>query len=350
MSETGQFGTYLMSWSQIQIDGHDSPKKTALVAGAYLRWTGDAVDLTPAIKPVAPDRFESLGEAHWHFAHAAREVVATAMGQTRPTPAQDPDKTDRSFALSDGDTRWTGTMITVPNQSTPLLVFAGSLPPANTPLRVDWIETRPTDTDKPQAADGVVCFTPGTWIDTPRGARQVEHLSAGDKVVTADGGIQELVWTGLRHLTLGELRRTPDLAPIRIKQGALGQRRAEGDLVVSPDHRMLVRGRYDRWVGHEDEFLVSARDLVDGETVTREPPWRTVAYIHLLLERHHVLIANGFETESFHPGAAALSAIPEPDRLRLFDILPILQVEPAAYGPSARPVVTAAEAALIAAA
>ena len=95
------------------------------------------------------------------------------------------------------------------------------------------------------------------------------------------------------------------------------------------------------------DFLVAARDLINGNQVSRDMAARSVIYYHLMLEHHEVLIANGVETESFHPAAACLSAIEEDQRLRLFDIMPDLSYDPGTYGPMARRVLSKAEAALL---
>ena len=112
---------------------------------------------------------------------------------------------------------------------------------------------------------------------------------------------------------------------------------------------MLLRGR-KRGIGEVAEVLVSARDMVDGASVRLETPYRPVTYFQLLLERHNVIMANGFETETFHPAALSLSAIPEIERQRLLDVMPVLGVDTAAFGPSVRPVLSRAEIALLAAA
>ena len=211
------------------------------------------------------------------------------------------------------------TLIDAPGAMHPLLMFAGAMPPADFPLRIDWVETlgrADAFAMAPDEGGAVVCFTPGTWIETPGGARQIEHLAAGDKVMTADGGAQELVWTGTRRVTLRELQETPGLAPVRVREGALPSR----------------------------------RDSTATCTDCHEPVVRPVTYVHLLLERHHILLANGFETESFHPSSADLDAVPEADRMRLFDVMPMLKIEPQVYGPWARPVLSQAEAALLSAA
>ncbi|HHX91474.1 MAG TPA: hypothetical protein GX700_17250, partial [Paracoccus sp.] len=47
-----------------------------------------------------------------------------------------------------------------------------------------------------ESFEEILCFTPGTRIDTARGAVAVEDLVAGDKVLTRDNGYQPLAWTG----------------------------------------------------------------------------------------------------------------------------------------------------------
>ena len=44
-------------------------------------------------------------------------------------------------------------------------------------------------------------------------------------------------------MTGARLYAMPHLRPIRFRAGALGQGRPEDDLLVSPQHRMLVQGR-----------------------------------------------------------------------------------------------------------
>ena len=56
-------------------------------------------------------------------------------------------------------------------------------------------------TDPGETGDGnfnatPVCYCPGTMILTERGERAVENLVAGDRIVTADRGLQRIVWIG----------------------------------------------------------------------------------------------------------------------------------------------------------
>ncbi|MCP4818938.1 MAG: Hint domain-containing protein, partial [Shimia sp.] len=155
-----------------------------------------------------------------------------------------------------------------------------------------------------ESRSGVICFTPGTVIATPQGPRKIEDLREGDCVQTRDNGAQPVQWIGSRRMTGARLFAMPKLRPIRIRAGALGIDRPDQELVVSPDHRMLVRGAAAQALFNSDEVLVAARDLVNGSTVAVDHALREVTYVHLLLPGHEILWANGVESESFHPASA----------------------------------------------
>ena len=143
----------------------------------------------------------------------------------------------------------------------------------------------------------VPCFTPGTLIATPDGDVAVDALTVGDLVLTLDNGPQPIRWIGRRQVP-GSGR----MAPVRFSAGALGNHRP---LLVSPQHRMLVRGWKAELLFGESEVLVAAQHLVDGDRVARAP-CPTVDYIHLAFDRHEILNSDGAWTESFNPGASVL--------------------------------------------
>ena len=236
----------------------------------------------------------------------------------------------------------------MPEIARPLLMFAGQMPPADTPLFIaDGIAEPAVPSRIAEAVEGVVCFTPGTVLETPDGLKPVEQLVAGDRVVTKDSGAQPILWAGSRNVSGARLYAMPDLRPVRIREGALGSDRPNGDLIVSPDHRMLVTGAAAETLWGESEVLVAARDLIDGAAIARDLAAKSVTYHHLMLEQHHVVVANGVETESFHPGAAALESVEEDQRLRLYDVMPELEDDTSHYGPSSRRSLSTAEAALL---
>ena len=351
---TGRMGTFVISWSQTEIDGLAGAPVTSLDAGAMWSWKGEPVRIDSAAGGLSGVSCPEARELHRKRAAAsARRIVARALVQegVRTPFVDDMVEFDRSFSITDGHRSWTATLIEMPEVARPLLMFAGAMPPSGTPLYVSSGIMEPAlPTRLSEGAEGVVCFTPGTFLETPEGPRRVEDLVAGDKVITKDGGSQPVLWVGSRNVSGARLYAMPDLRPIRIREGALGRGRPSGDLIVSPDHRILIQGQPARALWGTDEVLVAARDLVDGAGIARDMAARSVTYVHLMLERHHILIANGIETESFHPAAARLDAIEEMQRQRLYDVMPDLSYAPQAYGPMCRRALTQAEAALLPAA
>ena len=176
--------------------------------------------------------------------------------------------------------------------------------------------------------ENIICFTPGTLIATPMGARDIATLRIGDLVVTRDHGLQPIRWIQQRTVEAHDR-----FAPIRIRPGVVTG--LERDLIVSPQHRMLFQGYRAELLFGESEVLVAAKHLVDGLSVTRDIGG-TVTYIHMMFDQHEVVYAEGAATESFHPGALGLDAIHDAARAELFAIFPGLRSDVNLYGDTAR--------------
>jgi hypothetical protein len=228
-----------------------------------------------------------------------------------------------------------------------VLAFPAGLPPRSVDLYVTDQSVEAAPADPPGARGGVICFTGGTLIATPDGPRPVEAIRPGDRISTRDDDAQEVLWTGSRRMSGARLYAMPHLRPVRIRAGAMGEDRPEFDLLVSPEHRMLIRGARAHELFSENEVLVAARDLIDGQRVISEPGFRQVTYFHLLTERHQVIWANGMETESFHPAAADLDLIDPVQRAALFNTLPELERDRHLYGDYARRSLSSPEAAIM---
>ncbi|WP_264213193.1 Hint domain-containing protein [Leisingera thetidis] len=186
--------------------------------------------------------------------------------------------------------------------------------------------------------ENIICFTAGTQVATTAGLRAIETLEPGDLVITRDNGLQPVRW-----VSCSTVPAEGSLAPVRIPAGLFG---AERDLLVSPQHRMLFTGARAALLCGEYEVLVSAVHLVNGGSI-RQQTGGTVTYVHLLFDRHEIIYAEGAPSESFHPGAQAVSALEAPVRDELFRILPDLRWCPGTYGDTARQCMARHETALL---
>ncbi|WP_299949173.1 Hint domain-containing protein [uncultured Ruegeria sp.] len=165
------------------------------------------------------------------------------------------------------------------------------------------------DTTDPGAIVDVPCFAAGTLIATPKGDVAIELLSAGDKVLTLDHGPQRIRWIGARSLNEVELARKPKLRPIRIAAGSLGSGLPHRDLLVSPQHRMMIRSTIAVRMFDSEEVLVPAHKLVGIPGITIEEAAQSVVYYHMLFDRHEIVLAEGAPSESLFTGQQALKAI-----------------------------------------
>ncbi|WP_417270387.1 Hint domain-containing protein [Celeribacter sp.] len=170
-------------------------------------------------------------------------------------------------------------------------------------------------------AMGIPCFVSGTRIMTPSGERLIEDLQCGDVVSTLTAGPQPILWVGRTTVTRARLALQPELSPIRVRAGTIGN---SGDLWVSPQHGLALP---DHSHHAEARVLVRARHLLeygDGR-VRRAQGCRDVTYHHLLLPQHALILANGCASESLFPGRYALSGFDRAAKAELFDLFPALE-------------------------
>ncbi|WP_146591644.1 Ig-like domain-containing protein [Puniceibacterium confluentis] len=170
----------------------------------------------------------------------------------------------------------------------------------------------------------VPCFTPGTLIATPQGERLVEDLREGDRIITRDNGIQEIRWVGRKDLTGHMLSRKPHMRPILVQKGSLGNGLPEHDLLLSPNHRVLVNNDKTALYFEEREVLAAAKHLTGLEGVD-EVGTLGVSYIHFMFDSHEVVLSNGAWTESFQPGDYSLNGIGDAQRDEILELFPELE-------------------------
>jgi hypothetical protein len=134
----------------------------------------------------------------------------------------------------------------------------------------------------------VTCFYAGTMVRTPDGEVRVETLKRGDLVLTSDGRSIPISWLGRQ--TVSTLFSDPlRVLPIRIKAGALAENVPSRDLLVSPDHAILVEGA-----------LIQAGALVNGSSIVRERNVpRVFTYYHVEVDDHSLILAENTPAETF---------------------------------------------------
>lgn len=185
----------------------------------------------------------------------------------------------------------------------------------------DYISGQTSNFDEPPP---VVCFAAGTLIETDRGPVAVEFLKTGDLVLTKDAGLQPIRWIGSRKLFSSILDANSNLRPIRIKAGVLGEGCPVSDLIVSPQHRILVRSKIAQRMFGVDEVLVAAKQLLLRDGVDIADDLNEVEYYHFIFDDHQVVISNGAETESLYTGSEALKALGPTALEEIFAIFPEL--------------------------
>ncbi|WP_460253085.1 Hint domain-containing protein [Acidiphilium sp. MT5] len=131
------------------------------------------------------------------------------------------------------------------------------------------------------------CFAEGTRLLGARGEIAVEELAVGDRLVLTNGGLAPVIWIGRRTIDLTRHPRAEAVMPVRIMAGAIGDGVPSRDLLLSPDHAVLLDGH-----------LIPAKVLVNGTTIRSERK-RYVSYYHVELVDHAVLMAEGLACESY---------------------------------------------------
>jgi hypothetical protein len=148
--------------------------------------------------------------------------------------------------------------------------------------------TAPTGVGTPVVE--VACYAAGTRLATPGGEVAVEALRPGDRVLAlADGQwtAWPVRWIGHATIDLTCHPRPERAAPVRLRAHAIAPGVPRRDLLLSPDHAVLLDG-----------VLIQAQALLNGATVLQETPER-VTYCHVELDRHAVLLAEGMMAESY---------------------------------------------------
>jgi len=284
--KTGSLGTFVISWSQTEVDGLKAAPLDVLAVGTTWRWSGAAVRVDGPQGLLLLEGAEGAADIRKRAARMVRRLVGVAVGdETAEGEEPGPDAVpDQAFIVTDGHQSYTVTIIPVPDTGARLLMLVGDLPPVEQDL---WVVRTAIDRTHSGAgartAGGVICFTPETRLATPMGPRMIRDLQPGDLIETRDNGPQGVLWCGHRRMTGARLYAMPRLRPIRLKAGALGIGRPDEDLLVSPQHLILLKGPAAQALFNTPEVLVAAEDLLNDQTVIVDHTLREVTYVHILL-------------------------------------------------------------------
>ena len=176
--------------------------------------------------------------------------------------------------------------------------FSGSFSGA-TSFPPDFIGTLPE----------VPCFASGTLIDTDAGPRPIETLVVGDRLLNANGELRAVRWIGKCLVTSAQMRVAGYLRPVRISAGALGPDLPAQDLLVSPQHRLVISSNIAVRMFGEGRVLVAAKHLIGLPGISAAEDVDSVTYFHLLLDQHEIIRSNGLPSESLLPRCQALASL-----------------------------------------
>ena len=165
----------------------------------------------------------------------------------------------------------------------------------------------------------IACFVKGTHIETIHGQMPVEQLKSGMMIKTPKGHnkLKTCYKSKLDSIDLVN----PKLLSVRIQKGALGDGLPTRNLLVSRQHRMLVRSKICRRMFGTDEVLVPAIRLTELDYVEIEDATE-VEYYHLIFDTHEIIFAEGSPTESFFMGPVALQTLPPEARQEMEALFP----------------------------
>lgn len=188
-----------------------------------------------------------------------------------------------------------------------------------------------------------VCYVAGSRLEGVRGPVAVEDLRIGDLVKTRDSGPQPIRWIGwTEHRWPGT---DEGLRPIRIPARSMDGRLPHRDLMISPQHRILLSKQNFAHLDTDEECFAPALSFVGYRGVQRDTSYRMVRYYHVLLDRHSILTAEGLLSESFFPGPVAMRNLSFENRIQVITMFPNLAKDPArGYGRLCRRALTKRQA------
>ena len=166
---------------------------------------------------------------------------------------------------------------------------------------------------------------------TPKGETAAGDLRVGDLVMTRDHGAQPVLWVMKRRVSQGDITGDLNLAPIQIEANSFGPAMPREALILSPQHRVLVRSSIVQRMFGAAEVLVPIKHLRDYPGIMAMTDLPGLTYVHLAFAQHEIVYANGLPSETLYPGKMVLDAFPAEDQSGLHGLYAQGEVQPARY-------------------
>ena len=182
--KTGSLGTFVISWSQTEVDGLKAAPLDVLAVGTTWRWTGAVVRVDGPQGVLLLEGADGTTDIRKRAARMVRRLVGAAVGGD--VSAGDTDQADglpeQGFIVTDGHQSFTVTLIPVPDTGARLLMLVGDLPPVDQDL---WVVRTSIDRRSYSVANDLSAKT-GSIADALRNIPSVEVDVQGN--VTSNGG------------------------------------------------------------------------------------------------------------------------------------------------------------------
>ncbi len=180
---------------------------------------------------------------------------------------------------------------------------------------ISWLDEAGNIEDKtliapamPIFEEAFSAFAQGTLLQTENGHVAIEDLLPGDRLATADNGLQKIVWIGSMTMFPKHLGLNVPTSPLwRITDGICGHDQQSPDLIVGPGARILPA----LLATDSSSPLLAPRDLMEEQSIIEINPVSQVRVFHVILENHSLVRANGVLCESYHPGSRAQRMLPD---------------------------------------
>ncbi|MEX0318704.1 MAG: hypothetical protein AB3N21_12170 [Ruegeria sp.] len=181
--------TFVISWSQTELDGLEAAPLASLGVGAAWSWRGRVIrlgDRTDVSEwELAGDRY-ARAIRHGHGTRLERAAVGSVMDA-----AGRAGQSDQSFVVTNGARSYTVSVVHSGDGESPLLVFYGEMPPKDSDLWVSECAVSLPDVEwHMQAGQAVVLFAPGVRASASvsgKSDRQAPQVALAEPRV-ANGG------------------------------------------------------------------------------------------------------------------------------------------------------------------